>query len=102
RCSVTRGRPLRPLLASIGLAAVAAGPAAAQTTDALFAGWRWSPMALGSRPAGLGGAFVAVADGKEAASANPAGLALIPAWEAGGFPGRPRVGAARGGQRRRP
>ena len=97
---MTRGRTLRPLLGPIVVVSVvAAVPAAAQTTDALFAGWRWSPMALGSRPAGLGGAFVAVADGKEAASANPAGLALIPAWEAGGFSGSPWIGAAGGGRR---
>jgi hypothetical protein len=96
---VTRGRTLRPLIAPVVLAALAAAPAAAQTTDALFAGWRWSPVALGSRPAGLGGAFVAVADGKEAASANPAGLALIPAWEVGGFSGSPWIGAAGGGRR---
>jgi hypothetical protein len=55
--------------------------AAAQTTDPIFAGWRWAPDVLGSRPAGLGGAFTAIADGGKAAYGNPAGLVLIPAWE---------------------
>jgi hypothetical protein len=37
---------------------------------------------VGSRPAGVGGAFTAIADGSKAVFVNPAGLALIPSWEA--------------------
>jgi hypothetical protein len=87
----------RRTLASLLCGAALSAPAAGQTTDAVFAGWSWAPEGLGSRPAGLGGAFVAVADGNDAAYANPAGLALIPAWEVGAFSGRTWVGAAGGG-----
>jgi hypothetical protein len=60
---------------------VASSTAAAQTADPIFAGWRWAPDTLGSRPAGLGGAFTAMADGGKAAYANPSGLLLVPARE---------------------
>jgi hypothetical protein len=36
---------------------------------------------IGSRPAGVGGAFTAIADGGKSAYVNPAGLVLIPARE---------------------
>jgi hypothetical protein len=85
-------------LACVALCALAA-TAGAQTTDAVFAGWRWAPEGLGSRPAGLGGAFVAVADDDRAAYANPAGLALIPAWELGLSSNRTWLGIAGGGLR---
>jgi hypothetical protein len=73
-----------------------ASPAAAQTTDPVFSGWSWAPEGLGSRPAGLGGAFVAVADGVQAAYVNPAGLALIPLAEISLSSGRPWLGAGTG------
>jgi hypothetical protein len=57
--------------------------AAAQTSDPLFAGLSFAPESVGSRPAGLGGAFVAVADDAKAAYANPAGLTLVPLTEVG-------------------
>jgi hypothetical protein len=71
-------------------------PLRAQTSDALFGGWRFAPQPLASRPAGLGGAYVAVADSVHAAFANPAGLTLIPAWEVNGSTLRPWAGAAGG------
>jgi hypothetical protein len=74
-------------------------PASSQTTDAVFGGWRWAPAGLGSRPAGLGGAFVAVADSNKASYVNPAGLALIPAWEIGVSTNQTWLGAAGGGIR---
>jgi hypothetical protein len=74
-------------------------PALAQTTDTVFAGWRWAPEGLGSRPAGLGGAFVAVADSNKATYANPAGLALIPAWEVSLSTNQTWLGVAGGGIR---
>lgn len=55
-----------------------------QTSDVLFGGWTWRPSDAGSRPAGLGGAYVAVADGARTATVNPAGLALIPRLELSG------------------
>jgi hypothetical protein len=53
-------------------------PGRAQTADALLGGWSWRPRELGSRPAGLAGAYVAVADSVRTVSLNPAGLSLIP------------------------
>jgi len=86
-----------------GLAACAflalASPLAAQTTDPLFAGFRWAPDPPGSRPAGLGGAFVGLADGVQAALANPAGLTLIPVNEIGLATGKPWAAAGFGRQR---
>ena len=63
------------------LGLVVLSPAAAQTPDPIFAGYRFAPEDVGSRPAGLGGAFVAVADETKAAVVNPAGLTLIPITE---------------------
>jgi hypothetical protein len=92
-------RPLRALAATV-LAGLAA-PLSAQTTDPLFAGYRFAPPTLGSRPAGLGGAFVGIADGVKAAFANPAGLTLIPVSEIGISSGRPWLGAGFGHTRLR-
>ena len=63
------------------LAAFLPVPGQAQTTDVLFAGWSWRSRDVGSRPAGLGGAYVAVADSIRTATVNPAGIALIPRAE---------------------
>jgi hypothetical protein len=90
------------LLRAVVAAAVvaAAGPSLyAQTADPAFGAWRWAPEPPGSRPAGLGSAYVAVADGVRAASINPAGLALIPDWELGVSSARFWTGAAHGGKR---
>jgi long-subunit fatty acid transport protein len=65
---------------AIGLAA-GAMPAAAQTNDHVFRSWRWSETVEAPRAAGLGGAFVAVADDSSATYLNPAGLALLPKTE---------------------
>jgi hypothetical protein len=75
-----------------------APPLAAQTTDPLFARLRWAPGELGSRPVGLAGAFVGLADGVKAAVANPAGLTLIPVSEIGLSTGRPWMSAGYGRQ----
>ena len=56
-------------------------PAFPQTTDVFFGGWSFRPREEGSRPAGLGGAYVAVADGVRTVTSNPAGLALVPQSE---------------------
>jgi hypothetical protein len=66
---------------TVVLSLVILSPAAAQTPDPIFAGYRFAPPGVGSRPAGLGGAFVAVADETKAAVVNPAGLTLIPLTE---------------------
>ncbi|HJS57581.1 MAG TPA: hypothetical protein VKA01_05700 [Vicinamibacteria bacterium] len=63
------------------LSCVLASPSAAQTPDASFAGYSFAPPSVGSRPAGLGGAFVGLADDAKAAAVNPAGLTLIPLTE---------------------
>src|SRR5512147_3251885 len=68
-------------------------PLAGQTIDPLFAGFRWAPGEVGSRPAGLAGAFVGLADDGRAAVANPAGLTLIPISEVELSTGRPWIGA---------
>lgn len=87
-----------PWFAAFAVLALAP-PLAAQTTDPLFAGYRWAPGGVGSRPAGLGGAFVGLADGVKAAVANPAGLTLIPLSEIELSSGKPWVGAGFGRQR---
>ena len=56
-------------------------PGQAQTSDIVFGGWSWRSRDTGSRPAGLGGAYVAVADSIRTATVNPAGVALIPRAE---------------------
>lgn len=69
---------------------------AAQTDDAVFGGWRSNPLTVGSRPAGLGGAFVALADDGRAAVVNPAGLTQIPLTEITLSSGRPWFSIGRG------
>jgi hypothetical protein len=80
------------------LGLVVLSPAAAQIPDPIFAGYRFAPEDVGSRPAGLGGAFVAVADETKAAVVNPAGLTLIPITEVAVSSGE-RWAAAATGQR---
>jgi hypothetical protein len=63
------------------LTAVLPAAGQAQTTDVVFGGWTWRSRDPGSRPAGLGGAYVAVADSLRTATINPAGIALIPRSE---------------------
>jgi hypothetical protein len=63
------------------MAAVLPAPAGAQTSDVVFGEWSWRSRDPGSRPAGLGGAYVAVADSVRTAAINPAGVALIPKAE---------------------
>jgi hypothetical protein len=84
----------RALLPLILFLALSPG-AGAQTTDPIFARWSWAPPELGGSPSGVGGAFVAVADGTRASYLNPAGLALIPLSEVGLSSGEPWLGAAR-------
>jgi hypothetical protein len=79
-----------------GFVLACAACASAQTTDPVFSGWSFAPPATGSRPAGLGGAFVGVADSVRAAVANPAGLTLIPITEVSGAFGEPFFGAGVG------
>jgi hypothetical protein len=85
------------LLAALA-AACPGAPLLAQTHDALFGSWRWAPEPVGSRPSGLAGAYVAVADSVKSASVNPAGLALVPDWELAFSSLRFWTGAAKGGR----
>ena len=86
------------VLPTVLLCLCLSSPAVAQTNDPIFARWRWNPDSVGSRPAGLGGAFVAVADSNKAVHANPAGLTLIPVREVGLSSGGFWLGAAAGGR----
>ncbi len=70
------------MAALAALGAMMAPSASGQTTDTVFAGWRWAPEPVAARSSGLGGAFVAVADGVNAIEANPSGIATIPESEA--------------------
>ena len=86
--------------ALISIAALLTGlPLAAQTDELVFANWRANPITVGSRPAGMGGAFVAVADDARAAFFNPAGLTQIPLTEISASSGRPWLSAATGRRR---
>jgi hypothetical protein len=76
------------------MATMLPGSARAQTSDVLFGGWSWRSRDTGSRPAGLGGAYVAVADSIRTVSVNPAGVALIPNAELGGATAALWAGAA--------
>lgn len=78
-----------------GLLPAAAG---AQTSDTFFGGWSWRVREPGSRPAGLAGTYVAVADGVRTTPINPAGLALIPKVEAALGTGPFWIGVARRSQ----
>lgn len=84
---------------ALALAAGGALPAAAQTTDPVFAGWRFSPTTVGSRSAGMGGAFLSVADDARAAVTNPAGLTQVPVNEVSVASGRPWAAVASGRRR---
>jgi opacity protein-like surface antigen len=54
-------------------------PALGQTNDPVFRSWRWEDRStLSPRAAGMGGAFVAVANDFGAALLNPAGVAACP------------------------
>jgi hypothetical protein len=86
-----------PFLACCALLALAP-PLAAQTTDPLFARFRWAPAEIASRPGGLAGAFVGLADSVQAAVANPAGLTLIPVSEIGLASGEPWAAVGHGWQ----
>jgi hypothetical protein len=72
----------RIALVSVAVMVCGAASAGAQTADAIFSGWDFRAAPVGSRPAGMGGAYVAVADGLRAAIVNPAGLTLVPQAEA--------------------
>jgi hypothetical protein len=73
----------RAMPATATLLVALASPVVAQTPDAAFAGYSFAPISVGSRPAGMGGAFVGLADDTKAAVVNPAGLILIPITEVG-------------------
>lgn len=75
--------------------------AAAQTDAPVFGEWRANPLTVGSRAAGMGGAFVAIADDARAAVVNPGGLTQIPVIEISASSGRPWVSAAGGPRRMR-
>ena len=93
-------RITRSTLLSIACAALPL-TAAGQTDEPVFADWRANPLTIGSRPAGMGGAFVAVADDARAAFINPAGLTQIPITELSISSGRPWLGIASGRRRLR-
>lgn len=52
-----------------------------QTNDEFYRSWRWVEDVTAPRVAGLGGAYVALADDSAAMQLNPAGLTLLPKTE---------------------
>src|SRR5262245_20124519 len=86
----------RAMPATAALLLALASPSAAQIPDATFAGYSFAPITVGSRPAGMGGAFVGLADDTKAAVVNPAGLILIPLTEVGLSSGERWAAAATG------
>ena len=80
-----RPRSLRIALGAAVLSSGLAPSADAQTNDVLFRSWRWEERLGGARPAGMGDAFVAVADDFSAAIVNPAGLARCGRFVEGTF-----------------
>ncbi len=75
---ITSHHPLRALLALLALAALlpAAGVARAEDPDGGAAG-DWLARYAGARSAGMGGAFVAIADDPTGALWNPAGVVRL-------------------------
>ena len=65
---------LRMIVSVLAVSMVAATYGQAQTNDQFFRSWQWSTDQAPARVAGLGGAFVAVADDSSAILFNPAGL----------------------------
>jgi hypothetical protein len=55
-----------------------------QTNDEFYRSWRWTEEVGAPRAAGLGGAYVGLADDSAAAVLNPAGLTLLPKTEIAG------------------
>ena len=55
-----------------------------QTNDEFYRSWRFVEDVGPARAAGLGGAFVALADDSSSATLNPAGLTLLPKTELSG------------------
>lgn len=84
------------------LAVLAPAAAQAQTSDIFFGGWSWRSREPGSRPAGLAGTYVALADGVRTTAINPAGLALIPRVEGAAGTGPLWAGVAKRLQDRTP
>ncbi len=69
-----------------GVGVVAVGVAggslgSGQTNDEFYRSWRWAEEVTAPRAAGLGGAYVALADDSAAVQLNPAGLTLLPKTE---------------------
>jgi len=65
------------------LLALAAAPASAQIESALLSKVTFNLVTPGGKSLAMGGAFTAIADDATAALANPAGLGLLSAFEAG-------------------
>jgi long-subunit fatty acid transport protein len=72
---------MRSTVVFVWLAAAAAPPLAAQSNDHLYRAWRWTPVPGSPRAAGLGGAFVALADDCSSVQLNPAGMTALPKSE---------------------
>jgi long-subunit fatty acid transport protein len=84
---LARGRRVHSFVAGcvlVGGCLILSGrPAWAQTNDALYRSWRWSPTLGSPRAAGLGGAVVGLADDSSAALLNPAGMTTLTKSELG-------------------
>jgi len=78
----TRIRRKAAAAAALGAALIALCPGIAGALGAGTSGADFMDINIGSRPAAMGGAFVAAADDVNSPEWNPAGLALIPRDEA--------------------
>jgi hypothetical protein len=72
---------MRSTVVFVWLSSVAVPPLAAQSNDHLYRAWRWTPLSGSPRAAGLGGAFVALADDSSSVQLNPAGMTTLPKTE---------------------
>ena len=75
---------MRRFLYAMMMLLAAASLSKAQTNDHLYRSWRWEEDLSAPRPAGLAGAFVAVANDSSATTLNPAGLVTLPEGEIAG------------------
>ncbi|MBI3450383.1 MAG: outer membrane protein transport protein [Acidobacteria bacterium] len=71
-------RHVRSVILALSAVILTARPVSALTDEDIFRGYQLHFVTAGARAAGMGGAFVAVADDASAAELNPAGLSLIP------------------------
>lgn len=73
-------QPVRVAVKATGMALVLLTPTIAlpQSNEPIYRSWYWSEEPLSPRVAGLGGAYVGLADDSSSATLNPSGLVNLP------------------------